>query len=128
MAKDEQPIDDMQAYEEAQLVEAENIVDALTIRQQAGFDAPMVPLKDMLERTFIITFMTEFSSFLAGGEPAFRCICYDQETKEQFRTVISCHAGVETLQAAYKNGIRGGIRMRFRFVKGGRYKGYYELY
>jgi hypothetical protein len=95
--------------------------------KQAGLRGTPIKAEELVNMTFDILRAKQQESSFEGQEVFWFCIVRPVGQDELFETVLGGQAVMEILNAYAKSGIENPLRVTLDFVKGGKYKGYYQF-
>lgn len=102
-------------------------LDWALFAKQAGLRGTPIKAEELVGKTFDIMRAKQQESAYEGQEHFWFCIVRPAGQDELFETVLGGGAVMEILDAYAKSGVKNPLRVTLDFVKGGRFKGYYQF-
>lgn len=102
-------------------------VDLKDVIEEIAPQGEKVEAKKLVDETFTILRARPFESSFRGQAHAYFVVGELKKDKKLFNTVLGGGAVTDTLDLWARQGMSNPLRVTLRFVKGGKYKGYYTL-
>lgn len=106
---------------DAQPVKLSDILD------EFGFNAPQIPAKDLIGRTFTIYRGRTFMSTYNDNSHAWFIFGVTLDDNNSFSSIIGGHACVDVLDAWALSGRQEPLTVKLEWVEKGKYRGYYKF-
>lgn len=102
-------------------------IDWSQFAKAAGLRGTPIDAQDLVGKTFDILRAKKQESSFEGQDHFWFCIVRPVDTDENYETVLGGGAVIEVLDAYAKSGLNNPLRVTLDFVKGGKFKGYYQF-
>lgn len=97
------------------------------IKSDLGIPTQIIKAKELIGKTFAISYARPFESQYKNQDYAFYCECVDPDTGEVFGTTLGGMSVIPVLEKYFNKPNRRPLVVTLQFIAGGKNDGYYTL-